>query len=220
MSATATDLQEYLSARIGRPVDLTLTDNVYSMVSFRRADEGPGVVLRLHHMFRDAPTAVLDGVAAYVENPRRRPAAVREYMEARRDAVREPSPRERELRPEGEHHDLAACFAAVNARYFESRVEMAVTWGRRSRKRYPRTVQLGSYCHETGVITISPRLDRKSVPRYFVEFILYHEMLHAVLGVDKGPDGRRRIHTPAFRSLERRFRDYDRARAFERRFFG
>ncbi|MFW5858283.1 MAG: hypothetical protein ACOCX4_10415, partial [Planctomycetota bacterium] len=111
-----TSLEEYFGARLDRPVTLTLTDNVYSMVSFRPDDDGRGVVLRLHHMFRDAPAAVLDGVAAYVENPRSRPRVVRDFMAAERHRVRAPAPRGVTLTPQGEHHDLARCFAAVNAR--------------------------------------------------------------------------------------------------------
>ncbi|MGH9960183.1 MAG: hypothetical protein ACREBC_24180, partial [Pyrinomonadaceae bacterium] len=50
-------------------------------------------------------------------------------------------------------------------------------------------------------------LDTPEIPEQFVEFILYHEMLHI-----KHParliNGRRYYHTSAFRNDERRFPHY------------
>jgi hypothetical protein len=217
-------LEAYVADAVGRPVALTLTDNVRSMISFRDArpaeSAAGGVVLRLHRMFTRAPAEVLDDIAAWIRAPRRRPASVRSFMQAQRAAVRPPAARRRHLQPRGRHHDLAELFARLNAEYFGSQLEMAITWGRRHAKRFPRTIRLGSYDHETGVITISPRLDRARVPQYFVCFVIYHEMLHAHLGVRHDENGRRRIHTAEFRRHERAFAEYDRAMAFERRFFG
>jgi predicted metal-dependent hydrolase len=62
--------------------------------------------------------------------------------------------------------------------------------------------------HDT--IVISKTLDARDVPEWFVEYILYHEMLHI-----KHPariiDGRRYYHTNAFRADERRFPRYEEA---------
>ena len=59
-------------------------------------------------------------------------------------------------------------------------------------------------------VTISKTLDSQDVPEWFVEYILYHELLHM-----KHParliNGRRYYHTSAFRNDERRFPHYDEA---------
>jgi hypothetical protein len=75
---------------------------------------------------------------------------------------------------------------------------------------------LGSYCGSTDVIRISPLLDRRSVPSYFVEFIVYHEMLHADLSVAT-ERGRRRLHPEEFRIRERQFISYEKAIAWEKK---
>ena len=65
------------------------------------------------------------------------------------------------------------------------------------------------------MIRINPVLDRKTVPRYFVAFIVYHEMLHASLGaLLKGT--RRNVHSREFRKREKLFKDYENAMAWER----
>jgi len=54
------------------------------------------------------------------------------------------------------------------------------------------------------------------VPRYFIEFVVYHEMLHADMGTEEH-EGRRSIHSREFRKRERLFEDYERAMAWERK---
>ena len=62
--------------------------------------------------------------------------------------------------------------------------------------------------HDT--ITISKLLDSPDVPEWFVEYILFHEMLHI-----KHParliNGRRYYHTAAFRAEEQRYPGYAQA---------
>jgi hypothetical protein len=47
------------------------------------------------------------------------------------------------------------------------------------------------------------------VPRYVVEGIVYHEMLHHHLGVERR-NGRRIAHSEAFRRMESRYRHHHR----------
>ena len=75
---------------------------------------------------------------------------------------------------------------------------------------------MGSYSVEDRLIRIHPSLDRPDVPRYFVEWIVFHEMLHQVFDIPK-VNGRRRFHTPEFLERESQFEHYERARRWERR---
>ncbi len=59
-------------------------------------------------------------------------------------------------------------------------------------------------------------LDKKIVPRYYIAFIVYHEMLHAAIGiVVKG--SRRSMHSPEFKKREKMYGEYDKAIAWEKR---
>jgi predicted metal-dependent hydrolase len=73
---------------------------------------------------------------------------------------------------------------------------------------------LGSYSQRTNTIRINPVLDRKTVPAYFIEFIVYHEMLHADMGVGR-INGRRSVHSSGFRIREKLFKKYEQALAWE-----
>jgi hypothetical protein len=65
------------------------------------------------------------------------------------------------------------------------------------------------------VIRIHPLLDQPFVPRWFLEYVLYHEMLHSVVPDEVDSAGRRRIHTAKFYRRERAFPRYRRARRWE-----
>ena len=65
----------------------------------------------------------------------------------------------------------------------------------------------------TDTVMLSVTLDDAGVPDQVVDFVMYHELLHRVLGAPV-VDGRVRAHTPEFRRRERAFPDYDRARSW------
>lgn len=124
------------------------------------------------------------------------------------------------LCPVGEVLDLREIAADLNQRYFEGRLKVHISWGKAAgenahpasncRRTRTASLQLGSYSYEDRLIRVHRVLDRPSVPRYVVESVVYHELLHA----DLPPvtrRGRRYFHTPEFRRRERHFRHFERA---------
>ncbi|MFO0673550.1 MAG: hypothetical protein U0235_28690 [Polyangiaceae bacterium] len=139
---------------------------------------------RVHHMFLDAPRSIQHALVRYVtEADRDASLTLGSFIEARADRLARRS-RNRKLVTRGKHHDLLAIFAEVNERYFGGTESGAqITWGRRaSRPERPRSsIKLGSYDATERLIRIHPVLDRPWVPRYFVAFIVFHELLHHVM---------------------------------------
>jgi hypothetical protein len=216
-------LERRLSVAAMRPVMLGVTDNCRSMIAFGERD---GILrARLHHMFLDAPHAVQDALVRYIaKGDRAASLLVGRYIETNSNRIRAARPPLRPLSTQGQHHDLLSIFSGLNDKYFGGTVDALVTWGRVGRRVVdergkllvtPRTVKLGSYSAVERLIRIHPVLDRPWVPRYFVTYILYHEMLHHV--IPPLMDGKRRLLHPAhFMDRERVFRDYERALAWER----
>lgn len=195
---------------------VVVTDNTYTMVSIKRGD---GVVtFRLHHMFLDAPPAVLRALGRYAETQDRRAARVlKAYIDSNDHRVREgEAPRPVTLDTEGKYHNLQKIFDALNAFYFEGRIRARITWGVRGRRKRSReSIQLGSYTVEDELIRIHPVLDARDVPEFFVAWIVYHEMLHEVYDMPV-VDGRRVYHTSEFRRAEAQFERYAEAVLWER----
>jgi hypothetical protein len=121
------------------------------------------------------------------------------------------------LETRGHRYDLQRIFDDLNRQFFRGEVKATVTWATAPRTDRPRgSIKLGSYSEETRIIRIHPVLDHPVVPRYFAEYVVFHEMLHVVEGATSD-GGRRRVHTPAFLRRERAFPHLARAHAWERR---
>ena len=115
----------------------------------------------------------------------------------------------------GRVHNLQQLYQKVNRRYFRGRVKAEVMWGRAYRGKRRCSINFSSYERSEKVIRISPVLDRRWVPSFFVEYILFHEMLHVVIGFRRNGT-RRLLHPPEFLERERRFRFYNAATRWER----
>jgi hypothetical protein len=202
----------------GKTLTLTLTDNRYSMVAVRRAPIGYRV--RIHRMFAGVHRRIVRALARYVvHNDRRASSVLGEYIERNKHIIRmQPRrPRQVTIRTDGRHHDLREIFDELNVEYFAGRMDARITWGPSvSRRRRRRSIKMGSFSVEDRVIRIHPALDQAAVPRYFVAWIVFHEMLHGKHEVTR-VGGRRCFHTKEFLADERTFQHYQRAFAWEKR---
>ena len=129
--------------------------------------------------------------------------------------------RQFEFSTEGRHFDLQAIYNRINARYFRNRLRSyTITWGRRRRRRPASYIVFGSIQEEDRIIRIHPLLDREFVPRWYIEYVVYHEMLHAFVPDKHDTAGKRVIHHEGFLKRERKFRHYQAAIQWEQENLG
>ena len=219
----ADTLREFLSRTIGRPVHLTLTNNSTALLSVNERATPPRI--RLHRMFLAAGEEVIREIAEYIGARREQTPLFWEFVRDNHSALPPAPPRETRLYTRGRHYDLADTFSSVNDTYFGGELDCKITWGRRTKSTRVRHCTLGSYTLESDTVRINPVLDRESVPRYYLEFIVYHEMLHAQLyreqvretGAITMQGKRRVVHSPEFKGREKLFEHYARAMRFEGR---
>lgn len=192
---------------------LTVHDNRSTMISFRR--QPPLLKVRAHHMFLDAPQVVVKAIADYAGRGKAGAgAAIDDYIAAQQERIRAQPTRGSVLESRGECFDLQELLEKVNAEHFEGKIEARIGWGRQTSKRRRKSIRLGVYDHKSREIRIHPALDKPDVPRFFVEFIVFHEMLHQLF--PSARDSGRHVHHPrAFRERERSFPKYDAAMTWE-----
>jgi hypothetical protein len=211
-------LERRFMAASGGAVQLAVTDNRRRMVTHTKARGTLRV--RVHMMFLGAPDRVLDALVAYVVDANKQASQiVGEYIDENLHSIRASRPVPGPLRTRGEVHDLVEILSELNNEYFGGVLaNVLITWGRRSRapEGARRSIKLGSYSAVERLIRVHPVLDRSWVPRYFVKYIVFHELLHHVMP-EARVGSRTLLHPAEFLRREREFRHYERAVAWERR---
>ena len=116
----------------------------------------------------------------------------------------------------GRFFDLRRIFDKLNTRHFSGSLQgYRIVWGRKRRLRPRRGITFAYILEEHRLIRVHPLLDRSFVPVWFLEYVIYHEMCHAMVPDEFDARGRRLVHHARFYALERRFPGFRRAKAWE-----
>jgi hypothetical protein len=179
------------------------------------------IYVRISQICSEMPLSAHEGLAYILVSKlyrKRVPTAAREIYsryasshEIREKATESKRQRGRKVitTPTGEVYDLEAMFDRLNREYFREALEKpTLTWSARKTYRI-----LGHHDSTHNTIVLSRSLDDRSVPRFVVEYVLFHEMLH-IAHPAKHVNGRRYHHTPAFRRDERKFAYYEEAESW------
>src|SRR6202012_5134706 len=109
----------------------------------------------------------------------------------------------------GEYYDLDEVFETLNRRFFHGLLgRPLLTWSEHKARRL-----LGHYDAAHNTIMVSRVFDRRNTPRYAIEYLMYHEMLHLRHPV-KTRNGRRCVHSREFQAEENLFPELDKAKAY------
>ena len=203
----------------GRPPRFRVVFYPYSslVLTIRRREDL--LLVRFSDLLQRAPLRVLEGAAALLlariyrrKAPRELVTPYLEYARSHRTRNRIHRMRRGRVRPTTEtaaglHFDLNELFDDLNRRFFDSLLQRPhIGWSHRVWRR-----QFGCYDPGPNQILLNRRMDRPGVPRYVVEYVLFHEMLHV-----KHPTRRSGCslisHSREFRQEEKRFPDFLRAR--------
>ena len=219
--------QEYRELRPRAPMPLLEVKrrrftSLNTTIRLRRDEDGQGrLVVRLSDLLEHAPESVHQAIAhILLAKLYRKPVAplhadrYRRYTQS--EAVSRQAEQMRQMRgrkvissPQGRVYDLNEVFEAVNRRFFHGLMGRPVlTWSAHVAKR-----MLGHYDAAHNTIVVSRVFDRPGTPRYAIEYLLYHEMLHLKHPV-KVRAGRRCVHSREFQAEERLFPELDLAREF------
>ncbi len=135
-----------------------------------------------------------------------------EAVSKQSERIRQTRGRKRISTAVGETYDLEEVFEVVNRRFFFGLLARpTLTWSAHVAKR-----MLGHYDAAHNTIVVSRVFDRPGTPRYAIEYLLYHEMLHLKHPV-RVRAGRRCVHSREFQAEERLFPELAQAKAYLKR---
>jgi hypothetical protein len=125
------------------------------------------------------------------------------------ERIRQLRGRKRISTPQGATYNLEEVFESLNRRFFHGLLGRPVlTWSTHHARRL-----LGHYDAAHNTIMVSRIFDRPGTPRYAIEYLLYHEMLHLKHPVTIR-QGRRCVHGRAFQAEEQLFPELAQAKLF------
>ena len=179
------------------------------------------LLVRLSDLLEGAPDGVVRAIAhILLAKMYRRPIA-REYstryrryvgshdIRTKAHLLRQIRGRKRIETAKGGMYDLEAIFEDLNARFFYGLLARPqMTWSRDHARN-----SLGHYDPAHNAIVVSRVFDHSQVPRYAVDYIVYHEMLHLKHPV-KMRGGRRCVHSAEFQAEEKLFPRLQEAKRF------
>jgi predicted metal-dependent hydrolase len=182
------------------------------------------LLVRLSDILEGAPEAVLRAIAHILlakmyRKPIERLHATRyrRYVSShdishKVHLLRQLRGRKRIQSPRGNVYDLEEIFEQLNQRFFFGLLARPqMTWSRDHARN-----SLGHYDPAHNAIVISRGFDHPRVPRYMVEYIVYHEMLHLKHPV-KLRGSRRCVHSAEFQQEEKLFPHLEEAKSFLKR---
>ncbi len=179
------------------------------------------VHVRISDLLEGAPESVLEAIAhillakiyrqpiAALHSTRYRRYVSSHDMRTKAQVVRQLRGRKRIESAKGTVYDLERVFEDLNRRFFHGLLARPrMTWSQSHARR-----SLAHYDPAHNAIVVSRAFDHRRVPRYAIEYIVYHEMLHLKHPV-KLRGSRRCVHGAEFRAEEKLFPELDRAKTF------
>ncbi|MGO9864652.1 MAG: SprT-like domain-containing protein [Terriglobales bacterium] len=179
--------------------------------------------IRLSDLLEGAPDAVLHSIAHILlaklyrqpvdraHNLRYRRYVAGHDVASKARLVRQMRGRKHIRSARGHHYHLEEIFDDLNRRFFNGLMgRPQLTWSQNHARR-----SLGHYDPAHNAIVISRVFDHPRVPRYAVEYILFHEMLHLKHPV-RLRGSRRCVHSREFLEEENSFPELTNAKKFLR----
>jgi len=203
---------------LGSVVIIHFTNNSCTMVS--KYERGGVPHLRVHHLFRRAPRALLRDLVRFCflrvtrKTGRRIRGELMDFIEEYREETLLIYPERRRRPPAGDHYDLIELMGTAWRKHVpELTTTPEIAWTREAH----RTLMgkwLPTPTPHPNLIVINRLLDHSSVPRYYVEFVVFHELLHELMPTSR-QCGRWVHHPPEFRRRERQFPGFRQAQRWE-----
>ena len=170
------------------------------------------ILVRISDLLETAPESVLRAIAhillaklyrkpiapAHAARYRRHVAS--HHLSAKVHLIRQMRGRKRIASAQGEIYNLDQIFDELNQRFFHGLLgRPQMTWSQDHARNH-----LGHFDPAHNTIVVSRIFDRRKVPRFVLEYLVYHEMRHLKYPV-KLKGTRRCVHGPEFQAEEKLF---------------
>lgn len=213
----ANRFHKFLENQAGKRLQIKINDNRSTMLSVKWEPDRTKV--SLHHMFLGAPQNVMVELACYLRGGHKSISpSIKAYIEAGLQKLDYSSQMDLGmLDVAGNHYNLKEIFDDLNEEYFGGQLRLHLTWFGKNNPPTTRRITFGLYYDPLKLIKISRFLDNPRIPKYFLEFVVYHEMVHSVCPAYVDERGTKHIHGKKFREREAEYRHFQQAQKWMRK---
>ncbi len=202
-------------------IRLRINNNTTNVFSLEKVYHTGEVKLSLHRIFLKAPTPVIKSLVRFIKNPiEKHKKDIRIFIYKHSDEIesKNSASRPTPVVTKGKYFNLSTIMGRINEKYFHNRLRVMVSWGKAGivMGKARSNIQFANFDANKNLIRVNPALDKRIVPEYFMEYIIFHEMLHKVVPPTISRSGRLCFHTKAFRQREREFKDFKKAVCWQR----
>ncbi len=196
-------LKNILEAKTGLKISIELTDNRKQILKIT-PDKPDRKIIEINRILVDAPDEVIEAVTDFVSGRNRKSSRTRIIRYVRKTLSEKTQDRKINLHTSGNVYNLNDIFEKLNKKYFNGSLTCRITFGRNYCNPRKRSIVFGSFNPQKNIIRINRALDSVMVPEFFVEYIVFHEMLHARLYFS-GISAVSMKHSKNFRAKEKNY---------------
>lgn len=198
-----------LEGKAGIKLDLKINDNRSTMLSVKWEPDCTKV--SLHRMFLHAPHNVMQALACYLNGEQKNiDPSIKAYIEDNLHKLDYSDQIDaRKLLTKGRFYNLKKIFDQINRHYFKNELKLHITWFNPAKRSKSSRITFGLFHDPLKLIKINQMLDDPYFPEYFVEFVVYHEMLHYVCPAYVDVKGIKHVHSKEFKEREKEFEHFE-----------
>ncbi len=207
----------------GTRAKVIFTNNSSTMAS--KSETAGRITLRLHALFQKAPANLLEDLVRYFlceedRGSKQIRSRLIDFVAEHREETLAEFPLHCMVPPRGQSYDLCAVRDQVVAEYFAELRTIPECLPRMGWTKLIQRSLMGKWIEHPpprpNLILVNRLLDSIQVPHYYLEYVVYHELLHELNPIVRR-DGRWIHHPPEFRERERRYPLFESARRWEER---
>lgn len=212
------NFKEVLEQRSNLKVDLKIKEYKSTFISISK--DRNSLRVSLHKLFENAPQDIKNAIISYcLKGDKIAHRLIKTYANRyffnldysnRLDV--------KKLVTKGKFFDLLQIYENLNMVYYKNSLNLHITWFEKPKYTSYSHFTFGTFDKNLKLIRINKLLDQANFPFYFINYIVYHEMLHSICEEIIEENGNKKVHTKKFKDLEKKFAYYKEAQEFEKKF--
>lgn len=207
-------LKNILETKTGLKISIEFTDNRKHILKIK-PDKTNSRIIEINSILTDVPDEIIEAITNFIRGNNKKSSRTIILRYVRKVLSEKVQTRKMNMSAVGSVYNLNDIFEKLNSKYFNGLISSRITFGKNYRSIKKRSIVFGTYDPQKNIIRINRALDNAIIPEFFVEYIVFHEMLHACMyfsGISAVSMG----HSRKFRSKEKIYPFLEKAKKWKK----